>query len=133
VSTAGPIPWVNDSGLDETQRAASEFLRPSQGLQAKLRRRLARLTHRRPATVALDRPILCFTFDDVLSSAATTGAHILESYGARGTYFVSASFTGREGLIGRFATRDELLAAAAAGHELACHTYSHLNCGGRQR
>ena len=31
--------------------------------------------------------------------------------------------------MGRYATREELTDAAAAGHELGCHTYSHIDCG----
>ena len=31
--------------------------------------------------------------------------------------------------MGRYATRDETIAVQAVGHELACHTFSHLDCG----
>ena len=35
--------------------------------------------------------------------------------------------------MGRYATREEVLAVQAAGHEIACHTFSHLDCGGARR
>jgi peptidoglycan/xylan/chitin deacetylase (PgdA/CDA1 family) len=31
--------------------------------------------------------------------------------------------------MGEYAGRDDLLRAADAGHEIGCHTYSHLDCG----
>ena len=98
-------------------------------LAGKLRRRLVRLAARRPARRDPDRPMVSVTFDDVAASAATTGAQILEAHGVRGAFFVSASLAGGQGPMGAYACRDQLLALAAAGHELACHTYSHLDCG----
>jgi len=32
--------------------------------------------------------------------------------------------------MGRYATREETMAVQAAGHEIACHTSPHLDCGG---
>ena len=54
-------------------------------LTGKLRRRYARLTHRRPARLTLDRPVVSFTFDDVPESAVHEGAPVLETEGVRGT------------------------------------------------
>jgi peptidoglycan/xylan/chitin deacetylase (PgdA/CDA1 family) len=59
----------------------------------------------------------------------TVGAKLLEARGLRGTFYVSAGLAGLPSRMGRYATREELTAAAAAGHELACHTFSHLDCG----
>jgi peptidoglycan/xylan/chitin deacetylase (PgdA/CDA1 family) len=47
----------------------------------------------------------------------------------RGTFFVAAGLAGQDSDMGRYATPDEIMAASRAGHELACHTYSHLDCG----
>jgi len=113
----------------EEQRATSRFLSPDLSLHGKLRRRISRGMHRRPAMVQLDKPLLSITFDDVLESAATTGARLLEGHGARGTFFAAASYLGHEGKLGRFATREQLQQLADQGHELACHTWAHLNCG----
>ncbi|HEY2661945.1 MAG TPA: polysaccharide deacetylase family protein [Caulobacteraceae bacterium] len=98
-------------------------------LKGKLRRRSVRLMDRRPARLTLQRPMVSFTFDDPPASAAEAGVKILEAHGVRGTYFVSAGLTGEQGPMGRYASRPELMALAAAGHELGCHTFSHLDCG----
>ena len=98
-------------------------------LGGKLRRRLVRLVERRPAQVLLERAMVSFTFDDAPATATLAGARTLEAHGVRGAYYVSAGLAGREGPMGRFATREETMALQAAGHELACHTFSHLDCG----
>jgi peptidoglycan/xylan/chitin deacetylase (PgdA/CDA1 family) len=102
---------------------------PDRSLMGKMRRRLVRLAERRPATVRLERPMVSFAFDDVPATALTNAAKMLEARGLRGTYFISAGLAGYESRMGRYADREQLLGAAAAGHELACHTYSHLDCG----
>jgi peptidoglycan/xylan/chitin deacetylase (PgdA/CDA1 family) len=106
-----------------------EAYEPDRTLKGKLRRRLVRLAHRRRARVDLARPIVTFSFDDAPLSAAETGAAILESRGLRGTFFFSAELAGRDGPMGRFAGAADVRRLAAAGHEIACHTFSHLDCG----
>ena len=54
---------------------------------------------------------------------------MLERFGARGTYFVCAGTAGQTGFIGQMGDRADILHAQANGHEIACHTYSHLDCG----
>ena len=98
-------------------------------LKGKLRRRVARLAHRRPLRTAPGRPLLSFSFDDAPLTAATTGAKILESRGLRGTFYVSAGLAGQEAPMGVCARREDYSRLAAAGHEIACHTFSHLDCG----
>ena len=103
--------------------------RADSSLKGKLRRRAVRLLRRRPARVRLDRPMISFTFDDVPASAADLGARILAEHGALGTFYVSASLASGQGAMGRYASACDLVALAQAGHELGCHTYSHLDCG----
>ena len=98
-------------------------------LKGKLRRRYARLVHRRPARMLLDRPMVSFSFDDAPSSAVQTGAALLEGRGLKGTYFISMGLAGRTSPMGRIAGVEELEPLISAGHEIACHTYSHLDCG----
>ena len=98
-------------------------------LKGKLRRRLVRLQHRRPAPKAPPRPMISFAFDDAPRSAFTTGAEVLERHGVRGAYFVCAGTAGADSLVGPLGDRDDMLRAQAAGHEIGCHTYSHLDCG----
>ncbi|MEO6340914.1 MAG: polysaccharide deacetylase family protein, partial [Caulobacteraceae bacterium] len=74
----------------------------------------------------LNAPVASFTFDDFPRSAWTIGGPILARYGARATYYPAGVFCGRiEDGIDYF-DRDDLIACAAAGHEIGCHTYSHL-------
>ncbi len=99
-------------------------------LYGKLRRRLARLMTTKPAQLSgLARPLLTISFDDAPVSAAHDGAAILERQGARGTYFISTGLSGRESHLGRYTEAADIQALAKAGHEIACHTLTHLDCG----
>ncbi|NBB52476.1 polysaccharide deacetylase family protein [Rhizobium sp. CRIBSB] len=97
-------------------------------LMGKLRRRFARVTHRAPLRLRLERPVVSFTFDDAPESAATAGAEVLESHGVRGTYYVCTGLFGQDGRMGRFADAEQVKALAERGHEIACHTSGHLDC-----
>ena len=102
---------------------------PDRSLKGKLRRRLIRLAHRRPAKVALERPMVSFSFDDAPATACEAGARALEARDLRGTYYFAAGLAGRDGPMGRYATGEDARRLHEAGHEIACHTYSHLDCG----
>jgi peptidoglycan/xylan/chitin deacetylase (PgdA/CDA1 family) len=106
---------------------------PDRSLKGKVRRRLIRLAHRRPARVKLERPMVSFSFDDAPATACEAGARVLEQRGLRGTYYFAAGLTGRDGPMGRFATGEDAARLHAAGHEIACHTFSHLDCGQASR
>jgi len=98
-------------------------------LKGKIRRRVVRLAHRRPMGVDPGRPMVSFTFDDAPATAAIVGAHALESRGVRGTYYVAAGLAGALEPMGVCAEAADYQRLNAAGHEIACHTYSHLDCG----
>jgi peptidoglycan/xylan/chitin deacetylase (PgdA/CDA1 family) len=98
-------------------------------LYGKLRRRVARMVHTRPAQLDLARPLLTVSFDDAPTSAASAGAAILEKHSLRGTWFISAGLMGQSSHLGAYAQADEILRLAAAGHEIACHTHDHIDCG----
>ena len=100
-----------------------------QSLKGTVRRRWARQVERRPAGARLDRPMVSFSFDDAPESAALIGAGLLEERALRGTYFITAGLAGEEGPRGRNATMTQVQRRAKAGHEVAGHTYSHLDCG----
>lgn len=106
-----------------------EVYRADPSLPAKLRRRLVRLAHRRPAPRAPERPMVTFAFDDTPASAVRVGAPILESRGLKGTWYFCAGLAGTGGHMGEYATREDMLRVADAGHEVGCHTFSHLDCG----
>lgn len=101
---------------------------PDVSLAGKLRRRFARLTHRRPARLNLPRPTVSFTFDDIPATAAHAGAQALERHDARGTFYVCAGLFGQEGHMGRFADAEEISALIRQGHEVAGHTLNHVDC-----
>lgn len=98
-------------------------------LKGKLRRRLARLKERRPAPNAPPGPMITFSFDDAPASAAEAGAALLEARGLKGSYFISMGLAGTEGPMGQNAVVGEMRRLLGHGHEIACHTYSHLDCG----
>jgi peptidoglycan/xylan/chitin deacetylase (PgdA/CDA1 family) len=98
-------------------------------LKGKLRRRLARLRARRPLASAPERAMVSFSFDDAPASAALEGAARLQSWGLKGSYFISMGLAGRVGPMGPNADAGQLRELMARGHEIACHTYSHLDCG----
>jgi peptidoglycan/xylan/chitin deacetylase (PgdA/CDA1 family) len=98
-------------------------------LKGKLRRRIARLQVRRGAAADPSRPMVSFSFDDAPVSAARTGAGILEAHGTRGTFFIAMGLAGQDGPMGPNADSDQVRALMSAGHEIGCHTFSHLNCG----
>ena len=105
-----------------------EAYHADRSLYGKLRRRYARLVHRRPARLNLDRPMISFSFDDA-PKTSLLGADILEARGMKGTWFIASGLAdtiGPQGLVGDEADTARLL---KAGHEIACHTYSHLDCG----
>jgi peptidoglycan/xylan/chitin deacetylase (PgdA/CDA1 family) len=99
-------------------------------LYGKLRRRLTRLVTTKPARLqGLAHPLLTISFDDAPVSAAREGAAILEHHGVCGTYFVSAGLSGQESHLGRYTESADIQRLADAGHEIACHTLTHLDCG----
>lgn len=112
-----------------------EVYAPDLSLKGKLRRRTVRLVARKPAPAAPARPMVSFCFDDAPITATRAGAAVLESRGMRGVYYFAAGLADTDGPMGRFAGRDDALRLSKAGHEIGCHTFSHLDCGqadGRQ-
>ena len=91
-------------------------------------RRLGRLRRLRPANLAYRGGAVSFSFDDFPKSALATGGAILEKYGLRGTYYAALGLAGSDGNVGPIAELAEMREAHQRGHELACHTYSHLDC-----
>jgi peptidoglycan/xylan/chitin deacetylase (PgdA/CDA1 family) len=72
--------------------------------------------------------VVSFTFDDYPRSAWLEGDRILADHGARGTFYAASGLLGTGGTQGPVATPQDLRATHEAGHEIGCHTRSHLNC-----
>jgi peptidoglycan/xylan/chitin deacetylase (PgdA/CDA1 family) len=84
--------------------------------------------HSRKVDINIDKAIFSFTFDDVPVSAATTGATILEEAGTTGTFYVALGMCDVSSEdYGKFIHDSEILSLYNNGHNIGCHTYSHLN------
>lgn len=104
---------------------------PSRDVASKLRRRMTQWRRARPATLRFDAPMLSVTFDDFPVTAAHEGARILESHGARGTFYAAAGLAETDGPCGRNFSAADVRRLAAAGHEIGCHTFAHADCAVR--
>lgn len=93
-----------------------------------LARTIGRWVRSRPARVAWPGGAVSFTFDDFPKSALSAGGAILEKYQLRGTYYAALALAGSDGDMGRLFDADDIREADARGHELGCHTHSHLDC-----
>jgi len=71
-------------------------------------------------------PLVSFTFDDVPDSAYVNGAAILQQYGLRGTFYVAAGTCGAVDEHWRVIERAQVRALYETGHEIGCHTFSHV-------
>jgi peptidoglycan/xylan/chitin deacetylase (PgdA/CDA1 family) len=95
-------------------------------LKARVNSRLARHLRTTPFRLRNQNPMVSFTFDDAPASAATTGVEILDQYGARATFYISG------GLVDRWSGHwdgidaDGIVGLHRGGHEIACHTFSHV-------
>ncbi len=90
-------------------------------------RKMARHHRSKPFQMQNREPIVSFTFDDVPDSAHSNGATILEERGIRGTFYIAAGICGTADTHWRVIGRDEVRALHAHGHEIGCHTFSHVN------
>ncbi len=91
------------------------------------RPRIHQAVFRRPIRLDLARPIASFTFDDFPRSALLAGGPLLQRCGGRGTYYASLGLMDTENAGGALFSREDLDRLIADGHELACHTLSHLS------
>lgn len=96
------------------------------------RRQLVKRYGRRPFTLDAHVPYISFTFDDFPQTALFEGGRILMEHGARGTYFVSMQLLNGDSPSGPIASARDLQTLLRDGHELACHTFEHLD-GCRER
>jgi peptidoglycan/xylan/chitin deacetylase (PgdA/CDA1 family) len=73
-------------------------------------------------------PIVSFTFDDAPVSSFKSGGKVLEEYGFRGTYYISAGLMKKFSDVGEIADFDTIREFHGRGHEIGNHTYEHLDC-----
>ena len=84
-----------------------------------------------PFRLRNDTPMVSFTFDDVPKSAATVGAAILEQHDATGTYYVIGGQVGTSAAWWDMVDGEDIADLHRRGHEIACHTFSHMRPGRR--
>ncbi len=89
-------------------------------------RKAARHYRSKPFTMRNTAPLVSFTFDDVPASAFINGAAILEQHGLRGTFYIAGGIVGHDDTHWRVIERDQVRALHDRGHEIGCHTFSHV-------
>lgn len=102
---------------------------PDRSLPAKIKRRLTLWRTVQPMPMPPQRAIISFTFDDFPKTAATYGADALDHIAARGTYYTCTGMAGMTNILGEMFTSEDIEALHMAGHEIAAHTHTHLDCG----
>ena len=108
------------------RRTAGLIEAPYTTMAGKLTRFLARNIPTKRLAMRNARPLVSFTFDDAADAACTVGASLLEQHQVRGTFYISGGKCGTTSPTGRLATGDQVAALYARGHEIGCHTYSHI-------
>lgn len=112
--------------LDTTLKNAHPY-EPSKSLTAKIARRLVPFQERRDIRFKLDRPVVSFTFDDFPRSAIENGADVLEREGWTGTFYVASGLRDVFNHQGQHFAAKDLPALETKGHEIAGHTFSHID------
>jgi peptidoglycan/xylan/chitin deacetylase (PgdA/CDA1 family) len=93
----------------------------------KARARMLSAMYRRTVPLRDLGPVVTFTFDDFPRTALTTGAAILEEFGARATYYVAMGLMDTENELGEQFHVADLQTLVDRGHEVALHGYGHIS------
>ena len=94
-------------------------------LQGRVSNRLARHFRAAPHRLPAHAPMVSFTFDDAPDSAAGEGAELLEKHGGRGTFYLAGSLIDQPSAHWHGLSDAAIVVLHRAGHEIACHTFSH--------
>lgn len=105
----------------------SDIYTPDMGLKAKLERHMARHFGRRNILPQPERPIISFSFDDCPKTALDNGAALLETEGWHGTFYMAMGLCGTTNHLGLHMSQRDVKAAFDTGHEIADHTYDHID------
>jgi peptidoglycan/xylan/chitin deacetylase (PgdA/CDA1 family) len=79
-----------------------------------------------PVAMHNRKPLVSFTFDDVPESAFLNGARVLEENGVRGTFYIAPGILGTQDEHWRLIEREQVAELNRQGHEIGCHTHSHV-------
>jgi peptidoglycan/xylan/chitin deacetylase (PgdA/CDA1 family) len=95
-------------------------------LRSRVSNRIAMHVPAEPFRIDSDEPLVSFTFDDAPVSARTNGAAMLDENGIKGTFYVSGGLVNRRTEDWEVLSGDDIVSLHAAGHEIGCHTFSHI-------
>jgi len=84
--------------------------------------------HRKSFNLKLETGVISFTFDDFPRTSYTVAGKILKSKEMLGTYYASFGLMGQASEYGDLFLEEDLRGLLHDGHELGCHTYSHIDC-----
>jgi peptidoglycan/xylan/chitin deacetylase (PgdA/CDA1 family) len=91
----------------------------------RLRSECHQLFYKKLIHAEIKRPVVSISFDDCPRSAVTTGARLLEEFGACGTFYVAGSLCGTVSDGIRQFEEEDISRLSEAGHEIGCHTFTH--------
>ncbi len=100
---------------------------PKPSVFDKVARKLRRFQNVRRINFKITAPIISITFDDFPKSAVTVGAREMDARGMRGTFYTCAGLAGQTNHHGPLFDAADLPGLEAAGHEIAGHTFSHVD------
>lgn len=75
-----------------------------------------------------ETPIVSFCFDDFPRTAYRAGGAILKHFRALGTYYAAPGLMNTSNDLGEQFTLDDIESLLTDGHEVGCHTFSHVSC-----
>jgi len=93
----------------------------------KARARVLSGLYRRTVPLRGVGPVVSFAFDDFPRTALTTGAAILEEFGARATYYVAMGLMDSTNELGEQFHCADLQTLVSRGHEVGLHGYEHIS------
>jgi len=97
------------------------------GLTRRIVRRLTPLLARRDIKFKLNQPIISISFDDFPQSVMDNALPLLDEHQWKATFYVAAGLEGITNHLGRHFDAKDIKKLVAEGHEIGCHSYSHIN------
>ena len=100
---------------------------PDMSLKAKVKRRIVPFQARRILKPKLERPIISFSFDDCPKSVIENALKPLEQENWRSTVYIAMGLCGTTNHLGLHMNASDIKALHENGHEIADHTFSHID------
>ena len=100
---------------------------PSRSFPAKVNRAVMPFRLKRNLNINLDRPLISFTFDDCPKSVVDDALPVLEKYGWQSSIYMAMGLCGTTNHLGLHMSESDVVAAYKSGHEIADHTFDHID------